>query len=233
MQPIVDALADLDEYALDCAERRVRDAINGEGISPDITRTLEFYLGYYVYLRTVLLEYTDRQAAAYGKGLEILNGDPAGPVSSLFQRRLLLQYRIIADDMGTAPLGQADYLRLRRALRDDELGTEQWFYISKYTFKQRDLAQTARAYESFLDSGDNWARDYNWRRLEVMVKLLEGRATPLDLELLIKSMVVSGCVTEMRNVIWPVAREQGLVDDYLELLLSQRARELGSRGHQA
>jgi len=227
--PIVDALADHDEHSLDNAERRARDAIATGEVTPDIARAIEFILGYHIYLRTVILDRKDRQPSALEQALAELKRPALGTVSSRTKRCMLLQIRIIADDIGTMPLGKAEYHTLRSAISDDELHTEQWFYISKYSFKQRDLPETAKAYEQYLDEGSNWARDYNWRRFEVMVKLLENRATSLDIELLIKSMVVPGCITEMRNVIWPVIVEQGLASNHLELLLSQRAKEIADR----
>jgi hypothetical protein len=228
--PLVDALAVEDESAYTNMRRELVLKLQQPGTDADVKCAAQYILSYYIFLHTTVLDQTALQAEALAEALQGFAPAPQGYISSLIQRRYLLQLRILAHNAGIRDLPLAEMERLAAALPPGERHTEQWFYLSEYYFRLGSLTHAIEAYEQYMESSSSWARDYNWRRLNVMVKLLDGTATRLDAELLIKAIVVPGCEKEIHRSFWPHFVRLGFADASLEELLAQCVDSLRRQG---
>jgi hypothetical protein len=194
--------------------------------SPDIARAIEFVLAYYTYTSTLVLDLGSQQQEALQQALRGFAPPAMGEISSLVRRRYLLQLKLLAYQAEQLALSRAEFDELVAALPPADRHTEQWVFISEYYFQQQDLPHVIEAYEQYLEASSRWAKDYNWRRLNVMMKLLDGTAIRQDAELLINSMIVPACERELRRSFWPQFRRYGFADEELEALLLKRLERL-------
>jgi hypothetical protein len=224
--PLVDALACGEPALYDCARRGISDSLHDPAMNPDLRRAAEYILSYYVFTSTIVLNQFDLQAPALREALAGFAVPAAGVMSSLIQRRYLLQLRVFANNAAVQELSCAEMDALAATLPPGDRHTEQWFHISEFYFRTGNLERVVEAYEQYMEGSSKWARDYNWRRLNVMVKLLDGSASRLDAELLIREMVVPGCAKEIERSFWPHFVRLGIADDELHTLLEQRLEAL-------
>lgn len=201
VHPVIDAATNTNQQAFDAARERIMQAERDALLNDDQAQALKFILAYYylVFTRTADLEH--EQQDAIEAAFNVFSKPSCGMYSSLFKRRYELQFRILADQMGH-PLSNKEFELMLASLPPSERHAEQWFYISRFCFLRGKPEEIAKAYEDCIINGCDWAREYNWRRLEVMHRLLERRATTRDIELLINSTSQTGMLDEIEDIFW-------------------------------
>jgi hypothetical protein len=224
--PLVDALAFEEQAPYERARDEVQAARGSPSVDVDLRSAIDYILAYYTFMSTVVLGQRELQQQALSAALAGFAAEPAGAMSSLIQRRYHLQLRVLANNAEVQRLEGAEMDQLVAALAPAERHTEQWFYISQYYFRAGNLTRIVEAYEQYMESSSDWARDYNWRRLNVMMKLLDHSATRRDAELLIESIMVPGCAREIERSFWPHLTHLGLADDELQQQLRLRVEQL-------
>jgi hypothetical protein len=224
--PLVDASNARDNAAFERAQERLRRAQADSDLDEDSRRALGYALAYYTLAHWRVLGDREMQVVALEHARDDLARPSCGPISSLLRRRYLLQVRIIGCFMGVMPLPEDEFDEMLSLLPPEDRHTEQWYLISNYCFQHRDRDRIVQAYEQYLELSDNWERDYNWRRLDLMVKLLDGRASKIDVELFFKSIMLPGCIEEIRQDFWPLLEAQNLLDEELLKLFNRRCMVL-------
>lgn len=220
--PLVDASNARDNSAFERAREQLQLAQAGSELDEDCACALGFALAYYTLAHWRVLGDQEMQVVSLEQAREALSKPSCGPISSLLRRRYLLQVRIVGCFMGVMPLPEEEFDEMLALLPPEDRHTEQWFLISNYCFQHRDRERIVQAYEQYLELSNNWERDYNWRRLDLMVKLLDGRASKIDVELFFKSLMLPGCIEEIRQDFWPLLQSQRLLDDDLIKLFNRR-----------
>jgi len=226
--PLVDASNARDNAAFERAREKLQQAQASGELDEDCVYALNFALAYYTLAHWRVLGDREMQVVALEQARAELSKPSHGPISSLLRRRYLLQVRIIGCFMGVMPLAEDEFDEMLALLPPEDRHTEQWFLISNYCFQHRDRERIVQAYEQYLELSNNWERDYNWRRLDLMVKLLDGRASKIDVELFFKSIMLPGCIEEIRQDFWPLLEAQHLLDEELIKLFNRRCLVLES-----
>lgn len=225
---LIDASNVRDNVAFEAARDKLLKAQASGEVDEDGAAALGFALAYYTLAHWRVLGDEEMQVVTLEQARDVLSRPSFGPISSLLRRRYLLQVRIIGCFMGVMPLPEDEFDELLELLPPQDRHTEQWYLISNYCFQHRDRDRIVQAYEQYLELSDSWERDYNWRRLDMMVKLLDGRASKIDIELFFKSLMLPGCIEEIRKDFWPLMVELNLIDDDLIKLFNRRCLVLES-----
>jgi len=226
IRPYVHKIYNSDPVEVDTAEQEITDVLTAGGVDPDDAQALQLMMAYYALQRVLFEKDRPRYHAVYAEALRQFTEPPAGQLSSLIQRRFLLQLRILAHYQGIERLNREDFHELLDRLPPDERHTEQWHFLTTFAFQQGDARCIAEAYEVFLNYRYPRNTQFLWRRLEVMHKLLGHRATKLDLALLIEAAADEQDLNEIRIILWPAFEEQDLVDDHTsQLMLRQQAEK--------
>jgi hypothetical protein len=227
--PLVISLGDGEPAAYERVRNEITCCLSDTTLDSDIRSAIGYILAYYTFVSTLVLEQRERQAQALQEALAGFAPAAAGEISSLVQRRYLLQLHIIANNNGVQDLPCAQMDRLAAALPPSDRHTEQWYYISEYYFRVNNLERVVEAYEQYMEASADCERDYCWRRLNVMVKLLDGSAGRRDAELLIRAMPAAACRKEIQRSFWPHFVRLGIADDELQQMLDRRIEELQAR----
>jgi hypothetical protein len=224
--PLVGSLAGGEQERYECVKAETTRCYNDPTLDSELRSAIGYILAYYIFVSTLVLEQRERQAPALREALAGFAPAPAGELSSLIQRRYLLLLHVLANNNGVQELSPAQMDRLAAALPPSERHTEQWYYISEYYFRLGSLERVAEAYEQYLEASADCERDYCWRRLNVMVKLLDGSAGRRDAQLLIEAMPASACRKEIQRSFWPHFLRLGIADSELQDQLDRRIEEL-------
>jgi hypothetical protein len=227
--PLVASLADGEQAPYERVRNEIACCLSDLTLDSDIRSAIGYILSYYTFVSTLVLEQRERRAQALQEALAGFAPAPAGEISSLVQRRYLLQLHIIANNNGVQELPCAQMDRLAAALPPSDRHTEQWYYISEYYFRICNLERVIEAYEQYLLASADCERDYCWRRLNVMVKLLEGSAGRRDAELLIAAMPAAACRKEIQRSFWPHFVRLGIADDEMQQMLDRRIEALQAK----
>jgi hypothetical protein len=227
-EPIVVALykrqVDIARNLLDLLDSALQ---TGEISNPD-TQCLRYQ---YAYLRFQLhLTSKDRQNAIEELPIieEQLKIVCALPMAEEMRKRLLLQLRINLDRLEIKPLYSEEFDELYEGVCVSEQNTELWFYISGWAFRhcRADLLEQAYAFSVMQAQG--FQVNWNWQRVNIMLKLVRGDAARDDLIWLIDNIAMEQHLRSLQHDIWPRARELGLVDRALELRMQERECELAA-----
>lgn len=169
------------------------------------------------------------QERIYFHCLELISQPAAGPLSHLAQRRLLLQHRILGDTQEILSLAEAAFHHLLDDLKPDERHTEQWMYIARYCYDRHLTDILRQAYEEYILCHSSWEREYVWRRLDLMLKIREERATADDVRLFLSQVFSSAAYHELKHSLWPELRKQGIITPELEFMLTTHGQDLLER----
>ncbi len=148
------------------------------------------------------------------------------PLAEQMRRRLLLQLRINLDRLNLKPLYSEEFDQLFNEICPSEYNTELWFYLSGWAFRhcRADLLEQAYAFSVMQAQG--FQVNWNWQRVNIMLKLVRGDVTRDDLIWLIDNVALEQHLRSIKRDIWPRAEEMGLVDRAMELRLQEREFEL-------
>lgn len=224
--PLVESLGCREQAQYERTRAEISASLSDTNLDPDLRSAISYILAYYTFVCTLVLEQRESQAPALQQALAGFAMASCGELSSLIQRRYLLLLHVLANNNGVQELSPAQMDRLAAALPPRERHTEQWFYLSEYYFRLGSLERVTEAYEQYLEASAECERDYCWRRLNVMVKLLNGSAGRRDAELLIGAMPAAACKKEILRSFWPYFVKLGLADQELQMLLERRIETL-------
>lgn len=204
----------------------MENIINGKELATPDTQCLRYQ---YAYMRFQLhLTAKDRKSASDELPFieEQLTESCELPLAEQMRRRLLLQLRINLDRLHLKPLYSEEFDELFESICPSEYNTEMWFYLSGWAFRhcRADLLEQAYAFSVMQAQG--FQVNWNWQRVNIMLKLVRGDVTRDDLIWLIDNVALEQHLRSIKRDIWPRADEMGLVDRALELRLQEREFEL-------
>jgi hypothetical protein len=140
--------------------------------------------------------------------------------------RLYLQVRILLDRTGKISLHESEFDKIFAQIPDQEHTTEMWHYISAWAFKYESVRYLELTYEFAVQQPGGFNVAWNWQRIEIMIKLARGVATPADLEWLIDKVQLMQHFTSISKDIWPKAMSLGLVTEKVQLTYEAKRMEL-------
>jgi hypothetical protein len=150
------------------------------------------------------------------------------PLAEEMRKRLLLQLRINLDRLEIKQLFSDEFDQLFDVICPSEHNTELWFYISGWAFRHCRVDLLEQAYAFSVMQARGFQVNWNWQRVNIMLKLVRGDASRDDLIWLIDNIALEQHLRSIQRDIWPRARELGLVDRALELRMQERECELAA-----
>lgn len=215
------------EKALQAARRQLE---REHAFNPDQRLALSLYLHYIEYRMEKAVGGPGSAAAHFLAVQRSIAVASLGPVSNAMQCKLLLMLNTSGERAGHARFAEEVFARLFHGVPPGDRDQEFWYYVASWAFGHRNTEYLDLAYEDFLTRADDVLSDSLFRRVHLMHMLLNRRARRQDLEELIRHSKLSQQLLEFRRHIWPVCKEQGLVDEALEHLLAAKEAELNSSG---
>jgi hypothetical protein len=233
IDPLAEALNASNERDFRTAYDVALDAATEGRYDEDASHALRLIAEYHNFLASLHFS-EDRayQERMYFHCLELIAQPAAGPLSHLAQRRLLLQHRILGDTQQILSLSEAAFHSLLDGLKPEERHTEQWMYIARYCYDRHLTGILRQAYEEYILSHSSWEREYVWRRLDLMLKIREERATADDVRLFLSQIFTSAAYHELKHSLWPELKEQGVITPELEFMLTTHGQDLLQREEQ-
>jgi hypothetical protein len=227
-EPVVIAMYRRDRREIEEALRKGWDAIhNGEldGIAADC---LGFQLHYLTYQVSNQWKDPGYEETVIPQVLEALSVPSSNKIVDSLRRRLLVQMRITLDRLEIMPLTAEELDDELIHISEEEYSTEFWQYVANWAFKYNYLRYLEQAYEYAILTKHGFNSEWNWRRVEVMWRLLNRKAAVIDIVKLIETAQVVSHVVFIRKYIYPVAEQMGLLSELLVKMLDRREAELTS-----
>ncbi|MBN2082744.1 hypothetical protein JW859_11150 [bacterium] len=166
---------------------------------------------------TIALQCQSRQAACQiYKQVHKLFIQPAQTPPGEAQRcRLLASLRCNGRLYGCSTFTRDELIALIKDLPNLNRDEFLWHNIAGWAFAERDEEILRQAYEVLLTRPTHLLGQAKWQRVNIMLLLLTGRATPRDVEYTINGMQVMPQIIEFRELIWPECVRQKLVNRHL------------------
>jgi hypothetical protein len=229
--PIVRAMYEADRTAAETALQNARHQLaQAREFNEDQRQALTISLHYIEYRMEKAVGGPCCAATHFLDTQRMLAGATVGPVSSAMQCKLLLMLNSSGERAGYSPFTEESFGRQFHGVPSGDRDQEFWYYVASWAFNHRNTEYLELAYEDFLTRADDVLSESLFRRVHLMHMLLNHRARRQDLEELIRRSKLSQQLMEFRRHIWPVCKEQGLVDEALEHMLTAKEAELNSAG---
>lgn len=148
------------------------------------------------------------------------------PTSDNQRRRLLTILRCNGCLYGCQELSREELDAMLEDLPHIHQDEYLWHNIAGWAFAHRDTQMLERAYQVLLTQPKHMLGRAKWQRVNIMMRLLTGRANRVDVEQTVRGMEVLPQLLEFRRLIWPVCSEQNLVDDELIAMLDEVQRRI-------
>ncbi|MCB1187439.1 hypothetical protein KDL29_09765 [bacterium] len=173
------------------------------------------------YLRFLLLfmkferdgQWDCRSVRSLSLELEIPLATPLGNHERLLT---LLQLKTNAGDDCDCPLSLDEFHRIINDPQLLERGPELWLAVCRWAYVNGYTEPLERAYEYLTVHRDFSMHQESWRRVNLMLKLLRGTATRLDVSMYVDSLQMVPQIMEFREDILPGIRERFLWDESME-----------------
>jgi hypothetical protein len=227
-EPIVQALYENDGARARAALAGCRAALQAEGqLSPDARRSLDY----------ILLDFELSIADAFGPPEQagehfrrtyaaLAQLPPAGPESDAVQAKQLIDMLGTGARRGFVTASEAEMDRLLARIPLAYQTPNVWYYVTAWAFHHGNLKYLEQALERQTLETTGWLDDYYWLRTNLMYLLVDGRATPLDVEKTLRGYRHPLQLQDFRLLLLPRCAAAGLLDAGLYALLEQREREL-------
>ena len=158
-----------------------------------------------------------------------LSRPATGPIADIVRNNVLMQMRTtcLRDDILDYP---DEEFELHYSAVDEEFRTlEFWHYVSTWAFLNRQQHYLEKALEVHTIHADGFMSDFLWQRINLMLLMLQGRASKLDVIELIKRIDNVFQWRNVEKVIWPACQKAGLVDLDIEQRLEAQLGRIGSQ----
>ena len=229
ISPIREALYANDQPRAAAALKEAWEELVALGLAADQHELMGYVLSWYEFVKTVQDQPIGLAAAQYRRMLERFSVPARTPAGEAQRRRMLAILRCTGHLYDCADLTRAELDQLLDGLPGLETDEFLWHNIAGWAFANRDVEMLRRAYEIMLTEPSNLLGQAKWQRVNLMLLLVEGRATRHDVEYAVRHMRVLPQIIEFRLRIWPECVRQGLTDDELERQLGERYEQLRQR----
>jgi hypothetical protein len=226
VNPIRRALYANDQAAAAAALATARGELADPGHAPAERELMGYVLQWYEFVISSQSQPPEQSAAQYEQALELFSRTAETAPGEVQRRRMLAILRCTGRLYGCADLDRPELEELIGDLPDLAQDEFLWHNIAGWAFASRDAEMLRRAYEVMLTEPSNLLGQAKWQRVNLMLMLVEGRATRRDVEFVIDRMAVLPQVIEFRRWIWPECIRQGLSDDELELRLEEQYQRI-------
>jgi hypothetical protein len=197
-------------------------------LDADKRQALAYLLHYMQYRMGKALDGQDEAAAFFPAAVEAIGQSASGPVARAMQCKLLLMLRASGERAGYGALPAAQFRELFDGVPEGDRDQEFWYYAASWAFSNRIAEYLALAYEEFVTHAHGMLSASMFRRVNLMYLLLSHSASRQDIVELICQCRLPQQMQEIRRHIWPVCKEQGLVDEDLERMLTDKETQLSS-----
>ncbi len=232
--PIVHALYAKDRATAQQALSAARAQLAADpALSADQRQALAFFLHYLQYRMEKALAGEAGAAAEFPAAVAAIAPSAAGPVARAMQCKLLLMLRASGERAGCGALPEAQFAELFAGVPEGDRDQEFWYYTASWAFSHRHVEYLALAYEEFVTHSHEMLSAAMFRRVNLMYLLLSRRASRQDIIELLNQCRLPQQLLEFRRHLWPMCRDQGLMDDALEALMTAREAELDGAAGQA
>ncbi len=229
ISPIRAALYANDQPQAAAALEQAWAELDSMGLAEDQHEMMGYVLSWYEFVKTVQDQPIGLAAEQYRRTLERFTAPACTPAGEAQRRRLEAILRCTGRLYDCADLTRAELDQLLEGLPGLETDEFLWHNIAGWAFANRDVEMLHRAYEVMLTEPSNLLGQAKWQRVNIMLLLVEGRATRRDVEFTVRNMRVLPQIIEFRVRIWPECVRRGLTDDQLERQLDERYAQLRQR----
>ena len=228
-QPIVVALYSRDADKIDMMLDHAYHALSEGNLSPDQAACLDYQLAYLELQAQMVRKKPGWIETRLPDILYLLSEECQYPQAERLRTRLYLQVRILLDRVGKVELHEPEFDKIFSPIPENEHTTEMWHYISAWAFKYESVRYLELTYEFAVQQPGGFNVAWNWQRIELMIKLVRGVATPTDLEWLIDKVQLMQHITSISKDIWPKAQQLGLITE--KVLLEYEAKRMELEEH--
>jgi hypothetical protein len=231
-EPIVVALYERDRQQIIEALRAAKKQIESGSLDPETRACLQYQVAYLEYQAIQVVR--DPQLIDFNLNamLDLLGNPGESTAAEGLRKRLYLQVRIFLDRAETIEFFPEEFEGIFKNLPENEFTTEVWHYIASWAFKHSKAEYLARAYEFAVSNARGFNVAWAWQRVHFMWQLVMGKATQHDLIWLIKRASITQQLQAIKKCFWDQARERGLINDRVEVILKEREIELSKQHDQ-
>jgi hypothetical protein len=199
-----------------------------ESIDAEGQLVLSYCLTYY---DCVLTDHHSTDEAVCGKAIRgswdrIAAMPPTGPHSDIAQAVYLIMLLGSGTRRGFIKLDEPEVDALWSRIPEEMLTSNLWFYLVAWAYYNDNVKylEMALAHQTVQTTG--WHDSYFWLRTNLMYLLVEKRATPLDVEKMLRAYTHPREFADFRNVLMPRCVAAGVMTEELHALAAQREAEL-------
>jgi len=186
------------------------------GLSDDVQEAIHYVLMWYGFVISIQGQPLDYCRQRFAEVAAKFSHEAESDYGDLQRRRTLTVLRCTGRLYGLDDMSRPELDELISGMPGVDEDEFLWHNIAGWAFAVGEADLLEKAYEVLLTRPSNLLGSAKWQRVNMMLQLVNGKATRKDIKESLKEMVVLPQVLEFRRQIWPVCIEKGLVDAELE-----------------
>jgi hypothetical protein len=225
LQRMVQHLAEGHPLAYEKLQSEALERIDLGLASPEETEALRLQIAYYRYQYCGMFEPPGAHRAAWRRMQRILVEPAHTELAERLRQRLYLKLLCKGDLLEYCDLGETDLARRMDGIAEADRNPELWFCVSAWAFKHEIAMYVEQAYSSLLVHPRSYLATPSWLRVNLMLLLLEQRASELDVLSYVEAIRIRALLDEFHSLLLPRIKSAGLLSErLLESLMFCQAR---------
>jgi len=215
LQRMVQHLAEGNPQGYEDLQNEALERIELGLASTEEAEALRLQIAYYRYQYCGIFEPPGAHRAAWRRAQRILAEPAHSVLAERLRQRLYLKLLCKGDLLEYCSLGEADLARQVDEVSESDRNPEFWFCVSAWAFKHGIGLYVEQAYSSLLVHPGGYLATPSWLRVNLMLLLLEQRATELDVLSYVDSIRIQALLDEFHSLLLPRVKSAGLLSENL------------------